>query len=701
MTITVTSIDQGPFTATGLAQTVAYTFMTLTDDEISVFYDIGAGRVAVDPSFYAVSRDKNVDGSAKEGGSVQISAAAISSGASIYLRANPRDDRDLVWSDTGSRLKNLNEEQDRITLRQLIASEQMARAILVEPGAAVPSPQSIIESAELLSQYIPLIGLTVSPEAFGCVSGVLGAGQAIANTVALRAAVNSGLQVDGGGRTFDIYGEFRPTLACRLRNIRLRQRSTDSSIEKHFLMDGLPSDRISLENVTIDCNGLTQVGGMSQARALQISSYAGLVILDNLEIVNGKNITAVELVGLQSPVVRGLRVRDFYPSFATEPTDDVCQGLSLTSCTNALVTGHDIRDMKATWTGAPTNRRGYSRGIVVGTSTGGLITQGRLQNVEQGIDLTGGAYGYTVSNNLIVDAGTWGIKNANRFNDNTIENNTIIRPGNAGIVLSAPGDATGVQPSRITVRNNTIKDPGASGLWPASSDSLGPRGPAGIKVGGRTVASPGYPAGVRMFGNTIEDSQAIKTMVWGIDVTMASAGDDQAFPALTNVPMVEEWDNTITGWSTGGRQRGCQYHRCGLTGTGTLSFANNTWVAIPFTLSPDRDDTAAMHDPAVNPSFITVRESGLYAIRAFLPWDNVAVGVRGLRFRVAGGNSFSQVRVPTGYGSTGSAELEIFGLVRIQAGQRVELEGFQDSGNAVVQSLAGCTIDVALVQRGL
>lgn len=120
MTITVTDIDQGPFVATGAAQTVPYTFMTLTDGEIDVFYDVGAGRVLIDPALHTVVRNKNVDNSAKEGGSVELLAAAAPAGSSIYLRAAPRFDRDVTWSDVGSRLRNLNDENDRAVLRDLV-----------------------------------------------------------------------------------------------------------------------------------------------------------------------------------------------------------------------------------------------------------------------------------------------------------------------------------------------------------------------------------------------------------------------------------------------------------------------------------------------------------------------------------------------------------------------------------------------------
>lgn len=149
MTITVTLIDQGPFTATGLAQTVAYTFMTLTDEEISVFYEAGAGRVLIDTASYVVTPNKNMDGSAKEGGSVELNVDAAPDGSSIYLRANPRPDRDLVWSDTGSRLKNLNEENDRTVLRLLVLADTLSKNIdgMSEAGANAGAEAGAIAGA--------------------------------------------------------------------------------------------------------------------------------------------------------------------------------------------------------------------------------------------------------------------------------------------------------------------------------------------------------------------------------------------------------------------------------------------------------------------------------------------------------------------------------------------------------------------------
>lgn len=164
MTITVTDIDQGPFVATGAAQTVPYTFMTLTDGEIEVFYDAGPGRVLIDPAFHTVTPNKNVDGSAKEGGSVELAVGAAPAGSGIYLRAAPRGDRDVVWNDVGSRLRNLNDENDRAALRSLVQGEVSSRAVVVAPGAPAVDPQDVIDAAALIGTRANLFLSNVEDE---------------------------------------------------------------------------------------------------------------------------------------------------------------------------------------------------------------------------------------------------------------------------------------------------------------------------------------------------------------------------------------------------------------------------------------------------------------------------------------------------------------------------------------------------------
>lgn len=120
MTITITSIVAGPYTATGAAQNLPFAFKVFTPEEIEVV--VGADKTPVDPSLYTVTRNLAVDDQVLEGGSVSLLAGAVEAGASIRLIANPHKTQELVFSDTGSRLRNLNEVADRATLRALRAT---------------------------------------------------------------------------------------------------------------------------------------------------------------------------------------------------------------------------------------------------------------------------------------------------------------------------------------------------------------------------------------------------------------------------------------------------------------------------------------------------------------------------------------------------------------------------------------------------
>lgn len=137
MTITVTNIVAGPYVATGAEQSLAFAFKVFTPEEIEVV--VGASSEPVDPSRYTVTRNLAVDGQVLEGGSVSLSPGAVAAGASIRLIAKPAKTQELVFSDTGSRLRNLNEVADRATLRALRAQYD---------GALEGAGQELIDLAE-------------------------------------------------------------------------------------------------------------------------------------------------------------------------------------------------------------------------------------------------------------------------------------------------------------------------------------------------------------------------------------------------------------------------------------------------------------------------------------------------------------------------------------------------------------------------
>lgn len=119
MTITVVNIVAGPFVATGADMVCPFAFKVFTAGEVEVVY--GTDRTVVDPSLYTVQMNKAIDGQAMEGGSVTLDAEALTVGQEFRVVAKPAKTQELVFSDTGSRLRNLNEVADRATLRALRA----------------------------------------------------------------------------------------------------------------------------------------------------------------------------------------------------------------------------------------------------------------------------------------------------------------------------------------------------------------------------------------------------------------------------------------------------------------------------------------------------------------------------------------------------------------------------------------------------
>lgn len=120
MAITVTNIVAGPYVATGAAQSLPFAFKVFTPAEVEVIY--GVDRTAIDPSLYTVTINKAVDGQVMEGGSILLSAGSAPAGQEIRVVAKPARGQALVFSDTTSRLRNLNEGLDRAALRALRAA---------------------------------------------------------------------------------------------------------------------------------------------------------------------------------------------------------------------------------------------------------------------------------------------------------------------------------------------------------------------------------------------------------------------------------------------------------------------------------------------------------------------------------------------------------------------------------------------------
>lgn len=698
MTISVLDITAGPFTLSAGPNVLPYGFMVFTPSEIElVVVTSGGVETVVDPSLYTVDINTDLAGNPIEGGTVTYTGTL---GASVYLRAAPSFEQNQVFALLGFRPPTLNEAADRATLRDLRLKLDMLTVsgslgtYVSQAQAASASAQA---SANVLANYVA--DIQTRPEFFGVVSGALSEAAAGLNRIKMQLALDAGVTIDGGGRSYDIAGtlEFEAA-SSRLKNITLRQRSTNLLLEKTLFADGL-SSQIVIENVTIDMMGLQQSGGISQCQALQVSNCAKPVVRGCL-IKNGGGITGMLIYNCTDPIIERNEIRDFAPSFSAQPTDDTCQAIEVQLCSNFKVTDNVIKNLDAVWPGRPAVRRQYSRGIAVGACLVGQVSNNVVSGVEQPIDITGnGNENIAVFGNNVSDGGGYGVKFANRFFNVMAYGNTIVRMELGGIVFSAPREPSAATPypRNGEAFGNLIVDTGKRGLYPVNSDAFGPRGPTGVSVIGRAEYFASYPAGIKIHDNRILDNSAVPTTAWGVFQFQANVGaDDSAFPLTAGVQVNEEYGNVIEGCAN--RAKGFSYHRADVFGAGTFDLPNNAWTSVSFT-GTELEDSAGLHSTVTNPSRFTAKEAGVYSVGLVGTFQNVAGGKRGLRFLRNGGDEFGRCRVNDTAGE--GVDAETAWEVYLGVGDRIEGQAYQNSGGTMsAVDAASFRFTMALVQRG-
>jgi hypothetical protein len=163
MTITVTNLTAGPFTPTGLAQTLPFTFKALTAAELEVYQLLGLVETIIDPADYTVTLNTAVDGQINEGGSVILDVAAAVVGlGNLYVRAKPSFTQGQVWTDSGSRLKNLNEALDRAALRHASLNQKFLATPPAVLAAAAAADASAAAASAAAAEAVQATGYLVS-----------------------------------------------------------------------------------------------------------------------------------------------------------------------------------------------------------------------------------------------------------------------------------------------------------------------------------------------------------------------------------------------------------------------------------------------------------------------------------------------------------------------------------------------------------
>lgn len=506
------------------------------------------------------------------------------------------------------------------------------------------SADNAFTGAGSFSGLVTGANIVATPEQFGAATD----GDATDNRIALIAALNSGAIVDGRGKTYQISGSIRPSIACRLRNITLQQVLTTANITLD--VDGI-SDAL-VENVTvIKSDTVTDMHNTIGIRARN----SPRVKIIGCDVSGGANI-GIKVMG-SSDHARVLynHVHDMaYAVPSVSAGQEFVQGIVVEGTEHTLVGFNSVRDFSGTI--ADVADRNHTRGITIGSPTYQATVVGNtIEHVNQGIDFTGSGEntGFTCVGNNIYDAWTMGIKCSNKTKRGTVTGNTVWKAGLYGYVFSGIEVEAIVCSSNIAINTGEgYTDPGAP--FPFLVESSTEIGfPNNVKIIGCIAADfTGDPAPTAGFyGNLVDPDGAwpanelINCTTIGIDVHQV--GFDK--------PRVAVYDTAF-------------------------SCPNAAWT--PVTFDTEVEDDLFGWDVG-DPTLITVPIDGIYTISAYVNWTTSANGMRGVRFLVNDSQTLYDGGEVLDTAGGGGRTQNLAIVKELKKGQTVKLSLFQESGGAL------------------
>ena len=323
------------------------------------------------------------------------------------------------------------------------------------------------------------------------------------DTEAMKRAFDSGCTLDGEGLTYRVHGELRMSQP-ELRAATFVDNGTGDIPLSLQLYD---TDHIRLDSLTLDRGTNPEVGEIGRARTLDIQR-AQDVQLGNLTFYGHGRGTALSLIDVEQGSVDDVVIRDM-----GWRNDDFYKeqlvGMWLQRTENVKIQRATIRNLyELREDGSPFTQE--TDGITFGNSTSFEVRDCFIQNVGEGIDITGsdGNTNFEVSGCVVMDAYAYGIKCSNSAYHGKIYDSEVYRAGYAGFVFEGPSEENlPVITSNILVYDCKAYDTGSNGQWPRSKRS-------GFLVQ-KNKYKQDYPRNIEVYHCLAVDRQDRKTMMYG------------------------------------------------------------------------------------------------------------------------------------------------------------------------------------------
>lgn len=505
--------------------------------------------------------------------------------------------------------------------------------------------------------------------------------------VAVKAALESGYIVDGGGLTYAISGTCAPTSIVGLRNANFIQIGNNTSTNMQVLsIIGLSN--FFIDNVTINMgtnittlfsddgnSGLSVKGAHSGLSTTYITNFR----LNNVTVTGNGCGAGIQIRYAKQFIVDGCIVRDRISGSSPDPTNDSQNGIQVVDCANFTLANSQVYNLQTRLGGTPTRK--WTRGFLFAEIRDCTIVGCNSTSVDQGFDFSGAysaADGYIGNRRFAIsgctanDCYTFGFKFANVTRDGLVTGCIANNTSTAGFVFSPSTVAiTGFEQyntQNIDVVGCKVVNVLGNG-WSGS-------GAQGFRVQSNPTY-PNYPRAIRFNACNVVDTQAVPTTLNGFisdsaPISYSATGYD------TNIANVTSGCSVGVGVTT--PYNGIGPYACTVTGTTTQSIPDASYTFIDWDF--EYTDPTGLHNNSLNNSAITVKAAGWYQIQSQVQFADNITGNRRIKL-FKNGITLDRTEAIAAPISGVAAYVVTSILSYLLPGDYIQVQAYQNSGGAL------------------
>lgn len=540
---------------------------------------------------------------------------------------------------------------------------------------------------QLISEIEGTAGTTLTPLAFGAVGdGVTD------DRAALKAALESGKVIDGGGLSYAINGTLQPTSFKGLRNATLIQIGNTTVSQAHTLrIEGISGFLVENVNINMGTNittlfgddvnsGLFVLGTQSGSGPGTTTTYVESFYISNVTVTGNGCGTGIHIRHAKRFSVVSCMVRDRVSGSSPDPTNDSQNGFHINNCANFTLDDCQAYNLRTRLAGVVTLK--WTRGFLFAECRDFAVNNCIPTIADQGFDFSGsvidgtspssyeGNRRFTLTGCAANNSGTWGFKFANVTHDGLIVGCIANNTTGSGFVCSS-------QEPAHPLANNSFRTQGLLFVGCKAVNCL-PGGWADVTRAGFYVDTDSdglYPRDIKFVGCSVEDNQAVPTTGYGFANNV---------PAIN--PLATDYNKNITISCKNCEVSGAAVHYQGIQFPGaTLKGDANAgvtqtseWTAVDL-LGTEIYDASGLHSTSSNAAAAYIKESGLYLINATATFNANSTGNRKIQILRNGAPIGQEMRFPPH--PTSYTRVFATAVLYLAQGDNIRFEIWQDSGN--------------------